>query len=66
MLEVGNVGKKEQMYWEEIAPRNDAWASMSKDIRNGTILCTLEPVWFRDLDANLHKQMPNTLFKVYL
>lgn len=31
MLEVGDVGKKEQMSWEEIPPRNNAPTNRSEE-----------------------------------
>lgn len=60
MLEVGNEGKKEQMYWKEIPPRNDALASMSKDGQNCKIFCTLEPACSVALSTDLHNQSLNT------
>lgn len=63
MLEVGNVGKKEQMYCKEIPPRNDALANMSKEGQSCKIFCTLEPGRSGVLSRNLYNQRLNTLFR---
>lgn len=66
MLEVGNVGKKEQMYWKDIPPGNDALANMSKEGQSFKIFYTLEPACSRVLDTNLQNQRLNTLFRYSL
>lgn len=57
MLEVGDVGKKEQMSWEEIPLRNNASTHIRKERQSCKTVYTLEPECSRVLHTNLHNQM---------
>lgn len=61
MLEVGDVGKKEQMSWEEIPLRNNASTNIRKEYQSCETVYTLEPEGSRVLDTKLHNQMLNNL-----